>query len=68
MQLGVGPASGFAAAILGVCYLLRYQRIRVRVNGRSLKVTFDVPANGLRGEGAIEGTDLRVISGRGQER
>ena len=53
-----GAASGFAAAIVGVCYLVKYQRMRLRVNGRSLKVTFDGPANGCPGEVAIEGQPI----------
>jgi MFS family permease len=56
--LAAGAASGFAAAIVGICYLVKYRRMRVRVNGRSLKVTFDAPAKGLPGEVAIEGQPI----------
>jgi len=39
--LGVGAASGFAAAIVGVHYLARYRHLRVRVAGGRLRFSID---------------------------
>jgi MFS family permease len=35
--LMVGAASGFAAAAVGVCYLIRYRELRVRIEGGRLR-------------------------------
>ena len=59
--LAAGAASGFAAAIVGLCYLVKYRRMRVRVNGRSLKVTFDAPGERTsRGGSNRRPADLRL--------
>ena len=51
--LGVGAASGFAAAIVGVCYLAKYRHLRVRVNAGRFRFTLDdldtEPASSLCG-------------------
>ena len=39
--LGVGAASGFAAAIVGVYYLTKYRRLRVCIDARRLRFNFD---------------------------
>jgi MFS family permease len=39
--LGVGGASGVAAALVGIHYLAKYRRLRVRFVGRRLVVGFD---------------------------
>jgi MFS family permease len=39
--LGVGGASGLAAALVGIHYLAKYRRLRVRFVGRRLAVSFD---------------------------
>ena len=39
--LGVGGASGVAAALVGIHYLAKYRRLRVRFVGRRLAVSFD---------------------------
>jgi MFS family permease len=39
--LGVGGASGVAAALVGVHYLAKYRRLRVRFVGRRVAVSFD---------------------------
>jgi MFS family permease len=39
--LGVGGASGVAAALVGIHYLVKYRRLRVRLVGRRLAVSFD---------------------------
>ncbi|MEA2263476.1 MAG: hypothetical protein QOJ51_6301 [Acidobacteriaceae bacterium] len=37
--LGIGAASGFGAAIVGVCYLMKYRRLRVGIQGGRLRFT-----------------------------
>jgi MFS family permease len=37
--LGIGAASGFGAAIVGVCYLMKYRRLRVGVQGGRIRFT-----------------------------
>jgi MFS family permease len=39
--LGVGAASGFVAAIVGVYYLARYRHLRVRIDAGRLRFSFD---------------------------
>jgi MFS family permease len=39
--LGVGAASGFAAALVGIHYLARYRHLRVRVAGGRLRINID---------------------------
>ena len=39
--LGVGSASGFAAAIVAVHYLVRYRHLRLRIEGRRLRFSVD---------------------------
>ncbi|WP_406706660.1 MFS transporter [Tunturibacter empetritectus] len=39
--LGIGDASGFAAAIVGVYYLAKYRHLRVSVNAGRLRFTMD---------------------------
>jgi MFS family permease len=39
--LGVGAASGFAAAMVGIRYLAKYRRLRVRIDAGRLRVSFD---------------------------
>ena len=47
--LAVGAAGGFAASIVGVYYLARYRRLRVRLDAGRIRVTFDaVEAAALR--------------------
>jgi MFS family permease len=41
--LGVGAASGIAAALVGIRYLARYRGLRVRVDGGALKIMVDPP-------------------------
>jgi MFS family permease len=37
--LAIGAASGFGAAIVGVCYLMKYRRLRVGVQGGRIRFT-----------------------------
>jgi MFS family permease len=39
--LGIGAASGFAAAIVGIYYLVKYRRLRVRIDSGRLHLTLD---------------------------
>ncbi len=39
--LGVGAASGFAAAIVGIHYLVKHHRLRVRIHARRLRFSID---------------------------
>jgi MFS family permease len=39
--LGVGAAAGFAAAIVLICYLMKYRRLRVHIDAGRLRFTFD---------------------------
>jgi MFS family permease len=39
--LGVGAAGGFGAAIVGICYLAKYRGLRVRIEARRLRFSFD---------------------------
>jgi MFS family permease len=39
--LGVGSAAGFAAALVGVRYLAQYRNLRLRLEGRRPRLTFD---------------------------
>ena len=39
--LGVGAASGFAAAIVGICYFAMHRRLRVRFGAGGLHVDLD---------------------------
>jgi MFS family permease len=39
--IGVGAASGFAAAIVGIHYLMKYRNLRVRVDARRLRLSVD---------------------------
>ena len=39
--LGVGAAAGFAAAIVGIHYLMKYRHLRVRVDGGRLRFSVD---------------------------
>jgi MFS family permease len=39
--LGIGAASGFAAALVGVYYLVRHRNLRVRVDAGRLSLTLD---------------------------
>jgi MFS family permease len=39
--LGVGAASGFAAAIVGICYFAKHRRLRVRFGAGGLHVYLD---------------------------
>lgn len=41
--LGVGAASGFAAAVVGVLYLIKYRQLRVYVEGGRLRYSIDEP-------------------------
>ncbi|MFL9960651.1 MFS transporter [Paraburkholderia sediminicola] len=41
--LGVGAASGFAAALVGLLYLVKYPQLRVFVEGRRLRYSIDDP-------------------------
>ncbi|HEY2604893.1 MAG TPA: MFS transporter [Paraburkholderia sp.] len=41
--LGVGAASGFAAALVGLLYLMKYRQLRVYVEGRRLRYSIDDP-------------------------
>ncbi|WP_345814856.1 MFS transporter [Paraburkholderia sp. PREW-6R] len=41
--LGVGAASGIAAALVGVLYLVRYRQLRVYVEGGRLRYSIDDP-------------------------
>ncbi|MFP3567492.1 MFS transporter [Paraburkholderia sp. SIMBA_030] len=41
--LGVGAASGFAAAVVGVVYLIRYRQLRVYVESGRLRYSIDEP-------------------------
>jgi MFS family permease len=41
LALGVGAASGFAAALVGVHYLARYRNLRVSFEGWRPRFTFD---------------------------
>ncbi|MFM0596503.1 MFS transporter [Paraburkholderia dilworthii] len=41
--LGVGAASGFAAALVGLMYLVKYRQLRVYVDGGRLRYTIDDP-------------------------
>lgn len=42
--LGVGAASGFAAAIVGIHYLVKYRRLRMRIDAKGLRFSIDEPA------------------------
>jgi hypothetical protein len=42
----VGAASGFAAAIVGLIYLVRYRQLRVYVEARRLRYSIDDPRQG----------------------
>ncbi|NDL63933.1 MFS transporter [Enterobacteriales bacterium SAP-6] len=48
--LGIGAASGLAAALVGVYYLIKYRHLRVRVERRRLRFTLEGgdPMAGLR--------------------
>jgi MFS family permease len=49
--LGVGAASGFAAAIVGIRYLVKYRRLRVRIDSGRLRFSIagrDPAADALR--------------------
>ena len=39
--LGVGAASGFAAAIVGIYYLMKYRHLGVRIDAGRLRFSFD---------------------------
>jgi MFS family permease len=39
--LGVGAASGFAAALIGIAYLAKHRHLRVRIESRRLRLRFD---------------------------
>jgi hypothetical protein len=39
--LGVGAASGFAAAIEAICYLRKHRYLRVRIGAGRLRFTLD---------------------------
>jgi MFS family permease len=39
--LGVGAASGFAAALVGIFYLAHYRHLRVRFDAGRLRMSFD---------------------------
>lgn len=39
--LGIGAASGFAAAIVGIHYLMKYRHVRVRIVAGRLRFSFD---------------------------
>jgi MFS family permease len=39
--LGVGAASGFGAAIVGIHYLIRHNHLRVRIDGGRIRFRFD---------------------------
>lgn len=41
--LGVGAASGFAAALVGLVYLVKYRQLRVYAQGRRLRYSIDDP-------------------------
>jgi MFS family permease len=41
--LGVGAASGFAAALVGLLYLVKYRQLRVYVEARRLRYSIDDP-------------------------
>jgi MFS family permease len=41
--MGVGAASGFAAALVGLFYLMKYRQLRVYVEGRRLRYSIDDP-------------------------
>ncbi|MEW9583488.1 MFS transporter [Paraburkholderia sp. DGU8] len=41
--LGVGAASGFAAALVGLLYLVKYRQLRVYAQGRRLRYSIDDP-------------------------
>jgi MFS family permease len=44
--LGVGAASGFAAAVVGLLYLVKYRQLRVYMDGRRLRYSVDDPRQG----------------------
>ncbi len=46
--LGVGAASGFAAAIVGIHYLVKYHRLRVRVEAWRLRFSWQAYTGNLR--------------------
>lgn len=48
--LGIGAASGLAAALVGIYYLVTYRHLRVRIDRRRLRFTLDEgdPLAGLR--------------------
>lgn len=39
--LGLGAGAGIAAAIVGICYLAKYRRLRVRVYARGVRFSMD---------------------------
>ena len=39
--LGIGAASGFAAAIIGIHYLVRYRHLSVRIDAGHLRFSID---------------------------
>jgi MFS family permease len=41
--LGVGGAAGLSAALVGIHYLAKYQRLRLHVRAGRLRFTFDSP-------------------------
>jgi MFS family permease len=56
--LGVGAASGFAAAIVAIYYLARYHHLRLRIDARRLRVRID---------GDVRGPSPTLASGVGPE-
>jgi hypothetical protein len=40
-SLGMGAASGFAAAVVGIYYLAKYRHARLRLHGRRLRFSID---------------------------
>ena len=51
-SLGMGAASGFAAAIVGIFYLANYRHLRVRIDGGRLHFGIDdEPVTGLHQSG-----------------
>ncbi len=78
--LGVGAASGFAAAIVAVRYLMKYRRLRVRTSAGRFRFTLDdldtEPASPLRRtagqrvllDGRFQGAnELPVVQQAGQQ-
>jgi len=52
--LGVGAASGIAAAVVGIYYLVKYRQLRVRIDNGRLRIRFDSLAQ-IANSGQLDG-------------